>query len=90
LRGGIPAFTADEIDFGIYYIHEMERKKKAREVDEGMSSRITSNPFQWLDDPNRYDWMGVDTIDKKKPKGYTRARGKAASKKLRQVQYGLW
>jgi hypothetical protein len=54
-----------------------------------MTSRITPNPWQWLDDPNRFDFMGIDTMDNKKPSGYTRAKGKNAADKLRRVQYGL-
>lgn len=90
MRGDIPAFTADEVLNGIYFIHTSERRKKAREVDEAMSSRETHNPWQWLDDPNRYDWMGIDTIEKQKPSGYTKEKGRMAAKKMKKVQHGLW
>ena len=85
---GIPSFTDDEILNGVFYIHN-QRHPKAKQVDNHMSSRVTPNVFQWLDDPNRYDFMGIDTIKREKPHNYSRSRGAKAAKKLRRVQLGF-
>lgn len=54
-----------------------------------MSSRITQDPFEWLKDPNRYDWGGIDTIETATPSGYTKQKGRKAAEKIKRVHYGF-
>ena len=84
----VPPFTDEEVEYGIFYVHQ-ERTPKSRDVDEHMTSRITQNPWQWLDDPNRYDFMGIDTLGHAKPSGYTKSKGRQAAQKLKRVQFGF-
>jgi hypothetical protein len=74
----------DEIIDAAYYIHS-QRSKKAREVDEGETAKLANNIFTWAADPSRHDFDHIDTIDHRKPKGYTRSKGKKAYDALEEI-----
>jgi len=41
-------------------VHE-DRSKKARIADESKRAEIADSPTQWKNDPDNYDWPGIDT-----------------------------
>jgi hypothetical protein len=81
---GIPKVSSDEIRHGIFEINS-RRSQKARDVDNADTARLTTNPSRWLDNPNRFDFAGIDTVVRVKPKGFTKTKGKRAAKKLKEV-----
>ena len=72
------SISKGESEFGIWYAHTEKRPKHAQDVDNAESAMQTNNPFLWLEDPSRHDFPLIDTIVRKKPSGYTKARGKSA------------
>jgi|APHM01.1.fsa_nt_gi hypothetical protein len=46
----------------IQEIHN-KRSERAKDMDRRQNTPTTTRPRQWLDNPNRYDYSGVDTID---------------------------
>lgn len=49
-----------EIQDRLMDIH-MERDDHARAVDESKSAERADTPEQWMNNPQKYDWPGIDT-----------------------------
>lgn len=49
-----------EIDDRLFDIHE-SRSETAQIADESKDAEIADSPMQWANNPNEYDWPGIDT-----------------------------
>lgn len=45
----------------LYDVHE-QRPEREQEIDESFNAPIADSPEQWVRNPDKYDWPGVDTI----------------------------
>lgn len=56
--------------------HE-NRSQRAQTVDEQRTAKTTRDPFQWSNNPNQYDYPGIDTVDPRKIHNNRSDRAKA-------------
>lgn len=49
----------NEIDDRLFGIHQ-ERSMLAQETDEMRKAPVADSPQQWADNPDQYDWPGID------------------------------
>lgn len=49
-----------EINDRLFDIHN-SRSETAQIADESKDAEIADSPVQWANDPNEYDWPGIDT-----------------------------
>jgi len=50
-------------DFGRLTERHENRSERAQSVDEQRSAKVTRNPIQWTNNPDKYDFPGIDTIE---------------------------
>lgn len=58
-------------------IHQ-SRTERAQTVDEKQNAPVTTDEEKWLENPNRYDFPGVDTIPKERQRKRAESFGRAA------------
>lgn len=75
--------SSDDLLNAMYYEHTKKRSKHAQQVDEGMNADITNNPYIWMSDMSRHDFLGIDTIGHHKPKHYSENKGRKAYNQVR-------
>lgn len=49
-------------DFERLQEHHEDRPPRARTLDEKMTAQPTRDPFEWMNDPRRWDYPGIDTV----------------------------
>lgn len=43
--------------------HHDSRSKRAQTLDEKKNAPVTRDPFEWQDNPGKYDYPGIDTVE---------------------------
>lgn len=61
-------------------IHQ-DRSERAQDVDEQQNAPITTDEDKWIQNKNRYDYPGVDTIPEKRQRGRAEKAAEVASER---------
>ncbi len=85
------SISNEELMNAAFYKHNFVRSRKSRDVDNASTRNVTNSVFDWWPDNrlNRKDLLGIDTVVRVEPKGFTKEKGKKAFKKVDSLFKGV-